>query len=171
MARLRKGKSKSENIIARDNAIMIKTTREPYNFVAESGTGEFVYDVDGRKFIDFSSFISVYNFGVNSSEAVRKAIAEQSSKLMHSAFTDFYAERPVHFAESLMKFMPAGSAGYSSLTPEQRQTRRRSSSQSCSQNAIMFWPSTADFTDVQKDRLLLQHRNQCKGLTTVLFQM
>ena len=108
MARVRKGKSKSENIIARDHAVMIKTTREPYNFVAENGADEFVYDVEGRKFIDFSSFISVYNFGVNSSEAVRKAIADQSSKLMHSAFTDFYAELPVHFAESLIKFMPAG---------------------------------------------------------------
>ncbi len=101
-------KGKAPGIIARDNAVMIKTTREPYNFVADHGSEEFVYDIDGNMFIDFSSFISVYNFGVNSSDAVRKAIAEQSSKLMHSAFTDYYAEPPVKFAESLISFMPKG---------------------------------------------------------------
>lgn len=103
-----KGRSKSNAVIKRDKDVMIQTTREPYGFVADHGEGDFVYDVDGNKFIDFSSFISVYNFGVNANSKVRSAIKSQMDKLMHSAFTDYYAEQPVRFAELLMKFMPAG---------------------------------------------------------------
>jgi 4-aminobutyrate aminotransferase len=89
-----------ENIIKRDR-IFLHTTREGVHFVADHGDGDFAYDVAGNKFIDFSSFVSVYNFGVGSSKAVKEAIKSQIDKLMHSAFTDYYAELPVKFGERI----------------------------------------------------------------------
>ncbi len=99
---------KSERVIERDRKVFMTTTREPYNFVAERGDGDFVYDIDGNRVIDFSSFVGVYNFGINSSISVRNAIKRQMDKLMHAAFTDYYSELPVDFAELFIKQFPAG---------------------------------------------------------------
>lgn len=87
---------------------MLATTREHYDFIAARGDGDYAYDVSGNKFIDFSSFISVYNFGVNANRGVRDAVKGQVDKLMHPAFTDFYSEQPVAFAEKLMTMFPKG---------------------------------------------------------------
>ncbi|MGC8537660.1 MAG: aminotransferase class III-fold pyridoxal phosphate-dependent enzyme [Candidatus Micrarchaeia archaeon] len=99
---------RTRRIIARDKKVFLTTTREVYPFVADHGSGDFVYDFEGNKFLDFSSFISVYNLGVNGTPEIRKAVIEQAGKLMHSAFTDYYAELPVEFAENLLKLMPSG---------------------------------------------------------------
>ena len=98
----------SRRIIERDKKIMITTTRGSYRFVAERGEGDFAFDADGNKFIDFSSFVSVYNLGVNANREVRNAIKKQVDVLMHAAFTDYYSELPVVFAENLMKMLPDG---------------------------------------------------------------
>ncbi len=99
---------RTRRVIARDRKVFLTTTREVYPFVADHGNGDFVYDLEGNKFLDFSSFISVYNLGVNGTPGIRKAVIEQAGKLMHSAFTDYYAELPVEFAENLLKLMPSG---------------------------------------------------------------
>ncbi len=100
--------ARTRRVIARDKKVFLTTTREPYMFVADHGDGDFVYDLEGNRFLDFSSFISVYNLGVNGTPAIRKAVVDQAGKLMHSAFTDYYAELPVEFAENLLKLMPQG---------------------------------------------------------------
>ncbi|MGC9099247.1 MAG: aminotransferase class III-fold pyridoxal phosphate-dependent enzyme [Candidatus Micrarchaeia archaeon] len=97
-----------KEIIERDKRVIMPTTRENYPFVSSHGDGDFVYDVAGNKFIDFSSFISVYNLGVNANRLVRNAVKNQADKLMHSAFTDFYSELPVKFAENLLALFPKG---------------------------------------------------------------
>ena len=99
---------KTNDIIKRDKKVMFTTTREHYSFVAERGAGDFAYDIEGNRFIDFSSFISVYNFGANGNAQIRKAITDQVQKLMHAAFTDYYSELPVRFAENLLTMMPKG---------------------------------------------------------------
>ncbi|MDE1860291.1 MAG: aminotransferase class III-fold pyridoxal phosphate-dependent enzyme [Candidatus Micrarchaeota archaeon] len=99
---------KISDIIARDKKVIMTTTRSEIPFVPAKGDGDFIYDVSGNKFIDFSSFIAVYNLGVNSSKAVHNAITSQAGRLMHSAFTDFYAEPPVRFAENLLTMFPKG---------------------------------------------------------------
>ncbi|MHB1829979.1 MAG: aminotransferase class III-fold pyridoxal phosphate-dependent enzyme [Candidatus Micrarchaeaceae archaeon] len=99
---------KIKGIIARDRKVIMTTTRSEVPFVASHGSGDFVYDVSGNKFIDFSSFISVYNFGVNGTKEAAAAIKAQAGKLMHSAFTDYYAEQPVAFAENLLTMFPKG---------------------------------------------------------------
>ncbi|MGD0729527.1 MAG: aminotransferase class III-fold pyridoxal phosphate-dependent enzyme [Candidatus Micrarchaeaceae archaeon] len=99
---------KSEKIIKRDKKIFLTTTRAEYNFVADHGEGDFIYDADNNKKIDFSSFISVYNLGVNANAEIRTAIKKQVDKLMHAAFTDYYSELPVSFGEDLIKMFPNG---------------------------------------------------------------
>ncbi|MGC8888463.1 MAG: acetyl ornithine aminotransferase family protein [Candidatus Micrarchaeia archaeon] len=97
-----------KDIIERDKRVIMTTTRESYPFVSSHGDGDFVYDVGGNKFIDFSSFISVYNLGVNANKQVRDAVKNQVDRLMHSAFTDYYSELPVKFAENLITMFPKG---------------------------------------------------------------
>jgi 4-aminobutyrate aminotransferase len=96
------------DIIKRDRRVMFTTTREHYPFVADHANGDFAYDIDGNRFIDFSAFISVYNIGGNANAAVRNAVKEQADKLMHAAFLDFYSELPVRLAENLLTMMPSG---------------------------------------------------------------
>ncbi len=99
---------KIKDILNRDSKVMLRTTREKYPFIPASGGGSHVYDVAGNKFLDFSSFISVYNLGVNANIHVRNAVKKQVDILMHPAFTDFYSELPVEYAEKLVKMFPQG---------------------------------------------------------------
>jgi len=97
-----------KSIIERDKKVIMTSTRESYPFVSDHGDGDYVYDVASNRFIDFSSFISVYNLGVNANKMVRDAVKKQADKLMHSAFTDYYSELPVTFAENLISMFPKG---------------------------------------------------------------
>lgn len=99
---------KAAGVIRRDGRVMLTTTREPYPFVVDRAAGDFAYDIDGNRFIDFTSFISVYNFGNNANAEIRKAVKAQVEKLMHAAFLDYYAEAPVAFAENLLTMFPRG---------------------------------------------------------------
>jgi 4-aminobutyrate aminotransferase len=103
-----KNSAKMDEIIRRDKRIFLTLPRVPYPFVVDHGDGEFAYDVSGRRFIDFSSFIGVYNMGVNSTAKVRAAIKGQVDKLMHNALLEFYSELPVDFAELLVSMFPKG---------------------------------------------------------------
>lgn len=98
--------NKIKSVINRDRRVIMTTTRERFPFVAERGNGDYVYDISGNKFIDFSTFIGVYTFGVDANAQIRSAIKKQVDKLMHPAFTDYYSELPVTFAEKLLKFFP-----------------------------------------------------------------
>ena len=99
---------KVNGVLGRDRKVLFTTTRENVPFVVERGGGDYAYDIEGNRFIDFSSFISVYNLGVNANPEIRKAIKEQVDKLMHPAFLDYYSELPVTFAENLLTMMPRG---------------------------------------------------------------
>ncbi len=99
---------KTRRLISRDKKIMITTTRNTFPFVAAKGDGDYAYDLEGNKFIDFTSFVSVYNLGVNTNAGIRQSIKRQVDVLMHAAFTDFYSELPVVFAERLIKSFPKG---------------------------------------------------------------
>ncbi|EET89599.1 MAG: aminotransferase class III-fold pyridoxal phosphate-dependent enzyme [Candidatus Micrarchaeales archaeon] len=99
---------RTQNVIANDKKLFLTTTKEDFPFVADHGDGDFVYDLDGNKFIDFSSFISVYNLGVNANARIREAAKAQIDKLIHPAFTDYYAELPTIFARKLISMLPRG---------------------------------------------------------------
>ncbi len=99
---------KAKGVISRDRKVILTTTRVPYPFVADRIEGEYAFDVDGNRFIDFTSFIAVYNFGDGPSAAVRNALASQSQKVMHSSFNDFYGSVQVDYAEKLIGMFPKG---------------------------------------------------------------
>jgi 4-aminobutyrate aminotransferase-like enzyme len=97
-----------KGIIERDRKVMFTTTRVPYPFVPYRAGADYAYDVSGNKFIDFSSFVSVYDIGDNAIAAMRVAAKKQIDRLIHAAFTDYYAELPVIFAEKLVNKFPKG---------------------------------------------------------------
>ncbi len=99
---------KIKNIISRDRKVISAIAREPYPLVVAKGSGDHVWDIAGNKFIDFTTFISVYNFGVNGNAEIRRVVKNQVDKLMHPAFLDFYSEAPVKLAEGIISMMPHG---------------------------------------------------------------
>ncbi len=99
---------KADEIIRRDHKVFLNTTMIDYNFVLGGGEGDFVYDVEGKKIIDFTSFIGVYSLGINSNAQVRNAIKKQIDVMMHGAFNEYYSELPVQFGEAFIKMFPKG---------------------------------------------------------------
>ena len=76
-----------------------------YPFVAKSGRGIVVTDVDGNEFFDFSSGIAVTSTGHCHPDVVA-AIQKQAGELIHMSGTDFYYESLVTLAERLSKIAP-----------------------------------------------------------------
>ncbi len=96
---------KSVKIIGRDRAVISRCVTREYSFVFHHARGCDVWDVDGRKYLDFAAGIAVMNVG-HTNPAVMRAIANQTRQAAHCGFADFYAELPVRFAEKLVSFLP-----------------------------------------------------------------
>lgn len=98
-----------KDIIRRDHEALLATKGSDVTpLVTERADGDYIYDIDGNRFIDFATYISVYNFGANGNAEIRNAIKKQADKIMHAAYNDFFAEAPVKFAEDLVKMFPKG---------------------------------------------------------------
>ncbi|MCD6301016.1 MAG: acetyl ornithine aminotransferase family protein [Staphylothermus sp.] len=100
--------TKSREWIDKHHKYVATTTHDPENLplVIEKGEGFWLYDVDGNRYLDFSSGISVNNLGYPSHPEVIKAVEEQLHKLGHAAGTDFYNPYQVMLAEKLVSIMP-----------------------------------------------------------------
>ncbi|MBV9434807.1 MAG: aminotransferase class III-fold pyridoxal phosphate-dependent enzyme, partial [Acidobacteria bacterium] len=75
-------------------AQLLLPTYDRVPLVLEHGKDVYVYDVDGRKYLDFVSGIGVNALGYGD-KAVLKTIAKQSSRLIHCSnlyFHEFTAE-------------------------------------------------------------------------------
>ena len=71
-----------------------------------SAEGIYLYDVNGRSFIDFISGISVSNLGHSHPEVV-KAVQEQAEKYMHlMVYGEFVDSPQVKYARRLAEFLP-----------------------------------------------------------------
>jgi 4-aminobutyrate aminotransferase-like enzyme len=68
--------------------------------IIERGEGAYLYDIDGKRYLDMLSGFAVSALG-ECSEAVTKIIGEQASKLTH--FFDFPHDQRVRLAENLVK--------------------------------------------------------------------
>ena len=97
---------KSVRIIRRDSKVVSSCVSREYSFVYKRASGCYVYDVDGRKHLDFAAGIAVANVGHSNPEVMR-AIRSQTKLLTHCGFADFYAELPVEFCEKLVSFLPS----------------------------------------------------------------
>jgi 4-aminobutyrate aminotransferase len=92
--------SRVQGFIQRDADVLSPTFTRSYPFVMSHGRGTEVWDIEGRRFLDFTSGIAVTSTG-HAHPRVVKAIQEQAEKFLHMAGMDFYYEVQTHLAERL----------------------------------------------------------------------
>jgi 4-aminobutyrate aminotransferase len=95
---------KAQEIVKRDTHSVSQSYARDYPFVMSHGRGSEVWDVDGNRFIDFTSGISVTSTG-HSHPVVVQAIKEAADKFLHIS-GDFYHESMVELAERLNEIVP-----------------------------------------------------------------
>lgn len=86
--------------IAEQSKQYIMNTYGRYDFALVRGEGSYVWDDQGRKYLDFSSGISVNNLG-HCCAAITEAIREQSSKMLHCSNL-FWSEPQYDLAAKLV---------------------------------------------------------------------
>lgn len=99
---------RAKEVIKLHREFIATTTHDPENLplVVERGEGVWLYDVDGNKYLDFSSSISVNNLGYPTHLEVKKIVIEMLDKLAHAAGTDFFNPYQVMLAEKLVRIAP-----------------------------------------------------------------
>ncbi|MEM1628050.1 MAG: acetyl ornithine aminotransferase family protein [Desulfurococcaceae archaeon] len=100
--------SNAEKWIRDHYKYIAKTTHDPDTLplVVERAEGVWMYDVDGNKYLDFSSSIGVCNLGYPTHPEVKRVIIEQLNKLAHAAGTDFFNPYQVMLAKKLVEITP-----------------------------------------------------------------
>lgn len=96
---------KAAALIERDRAVLSPSYTRGYPLVADHAEGAMITDPDGNRFLDFNAGIAVVATG-HCHPRVRKAIEEQSARLIHMSGTDFYYENMVVLAEKLASLAP-----------------------------------------------------------------
>ncbi len=76
-------------------------TYNRYQIVLDKGDGVYLYDTDGKKYLDFMAGIAVFAFGYNN-KAYNDAIKEQVDKLIHTS-NYFYNVPAIEAAKKLTK--------------------------------------------------------------------
>ena len=77
----------------------IASTYNRFDIVAVSGKGSYVFDENGKKYIDFGSGIGTLSFGI-ADDVWANAVGEQAKKLQHISNL-YYTEPAVHLAKAL----------------------------------------------------------------------
>ncbi len=75
--------------------------------VIERGKGAYLYDVDGKSYLDAISSWWVNLFG-HANDRINRALAEQSQKLEHVIFANFSHAPAIDLAEEIVRITPAG---------------------------------------------------------------
>jgi 4-aminobutyrate aminotransferase len=86
--------------VKRDHDAISPSYTRQYPFVMQSGKGLVVTDVDGNRYLDFTSGIAVTATG-HCHPKVVKAIRAQAGQFIHMSGTDFYYPQEVLLAERL----------------------------------------------------------------------
>ena len=90
--------NQTEALAARGAAVVMNTySRFPIAF--DHGKGCYVWDMDGKKYLDFVAGIAVNSLG-HGHEALSKKIAEQAQKLIHVSNL-YYTEPQISLAEAI----------------------------------------------------------------------
>lgn len=82
-----------------ENALLHTYNR--YQIVLEKGDGVYLYDTDGKKYLDFMAGIAVFAFGYNN-KAYNDVLKEQIDKLIHTS-NYFYNVPAIEAAKKLTK--------------------------------------------------------------------
>jgi len=96
---------KARAAIERDAAINSNSGIRSYHIVAESGSGCIINDVDGNEYVDFNSGHAALAVG-HAHPRIIKAINEQSKKLIHISWSDFYYQPLIELGEQLDSISP-----------------------------------------------------------------
>ncbi len=75
------------------------------SIVAERGEGSYLYDVSGRRYLDFTCGIGVTNTG-HAHPKVVKAIQEQAARLIHGQANIVYHKPMIELVDELLTIMP-----------------------------------------------------------------
>ncbi|MBI5756455.1 MAG: aminotransferase class III-fold pyridoxal phosphate-dependent enzyme, partial [Nitrospirae bacterium] len=75
--------------VSRDESVISQSYTRAYPLVVEKGEGVYIEDVDGNRYLDFTSGIATTSTG-HCHPAVVEKIISQSKKLVHMSGTDFY---------------------------------------------------------------------------------
>ncbi|MBE2220129.1 MAG: acetyl ornithine aminotransferase family protein [Anaerolineae bacterium] len=92
-------------IIERDNASLSPSYTREYALVVDHAQGSELWDVDGKRYIDFMAGVAVLNVG-HRHPAVVEAVSEQIDKFWHICLSDFFYPQAVELAEKLQAIAP-----------------------------------------------------------------
>lgn len=95
----------AKSYVERDAEVVSPSYTRGYPFVMSHGRGTEVWDVDGHRYLDFSSGVAVTSTGHCHPEVVQ-AIQEQAAQFLHMSGTDFYYPNQVELAEALSNIAP-----------------------------------------------------------------
>ncbi|UCF09293.1 MAG: aminotransferase class III-fold pyridoxal phosphate-dependent enzyme, partial [Thermoplasmata archaeon] len=95
---------KAKRIVSKDHKL-IATATKTSPIAAKRARGVVITDVDGNRYLDFTSGVGVTNTG-HCHPKVVEAIQKQAAELMHFAGTDFYYDVQNRLAEKLTKITP-----------------------------------------------------------------
>ncbi len=96
---------KAQAYVARDHEVVSPSYTRSYPFVMARGRGSEVWDIDGNRYVDFTSGVAVTSTGHSHPEVV-EAIREQAEKFIHMSGTDFYYPVQIELAEYLDEIAP-----------------------------------------------------------------
>ncbi|QDU30743.1 5-aminovalerate aminotransferase DavT [Anatilimnocola aggregata] len=96
---------KGKQLIANDERYTSPSYTRAYPLAVERGEGSTIEDVDGNRFLDFTSGIAVCSTG-HCHPRVVAAIETQTRKLIHMSGTDFYYAPQGNLAQKLAELAP-----------------------------------------------------------------
>jgi 4-aminobutyrate aminotransferase len=91
--------------ISRDAKILSPSLPREYPLVAARGNGQWIEDIDGNEYLDFTSGIAVCNTG-HCHPKIVEAIQRQAANLIHMCGSDFYHLPMIRIAERLAAITP-----------------------------------------------------------------
>jgi len=98
-------KRETTNLIKRDQSAVASTIYRYTDIAFQRGQGVYLYDIEGREYLDFVSGIATMNVGHSHPEVV-EAICEQAQLLIHGACHIGYMEPYVAMMESIKSVAP-----------------------------------------------------------------
>jgi 4-aminobutyrate aminotransferase len=94
-----------QELIKRDINVLSPSYAREYALVVDKAEGSEVWDVDGRRYIDFMAGIAVLNVG-HRHPLVVEAVRDQIDKFWHICLADFYYPQAIELAEKLQQIAP-----------------------------------------------------------------
>jgi len=96
---------KARRWVRRDRRVLSPSLTRCYPLVVARGVGATVTDVDGHRYLDFTSGIAVTSTGHCHPDVI-DAIVRQAKALIHMSGTDFYYPSEIRLAEQLIALAP-----------------------------------------------------------------